>query len=114
MENPMTFHLTAISCFLCLALLSPIVHAGDIDKGLRDRADSKYRIAKKAYRQATKKYGESLKALPDVDRASGCQKIRWAIHANRVRVNMESLFKQKKYEKQLRELEGYSKAYGCP
>lgn len=80
---------------------------------LRRQADSQFDIAQKAYRKAVREYGESLNGMPDDFKASACRKMSSALHDNRTQYDMEDLYNQMKYKKQVNLLVQYSTALGC-
>jgi len=105
------------SLIVLLALLATLMafdaFAQDGMLGMRRQADSQFRIAEKAYRKAIKDYGDSLDGLPLEEKTSACKKMSSALHDNKTQYNMEDVFGQMKYKKQIKKLETYNSALGC-
>lgn len=104
--------LTLFACVLFFTVGS--VHASDYMRGFRRQADSNYRIAIKAYRKAIDDYGESLQGFPAKEKESACKKFSSALHDNRTQINFEDTFGERKYRRQVKELEEYNSKLGCP
>ncbi|MEF2230323.1 MAG: hypothetical protein V3571_05290 [Pseudodesulfovibrio sp.] len=79
----------------------------------RDMADSEYRIAEKAYRSAVEKYGRNISGMPADEKATSCQKVRWALYDNRIQYTKEDLITQMRFKRQIQKLEEFKKLMGC-
>jgi len=104
--------LLVTSLLICLIGMASSAFAFDSTR-LRQEADSQFRIAEKAYNKAVKDYGENFEGMPEEERTSACTKMRRALYDNRTQYNLEDLFAQMKFKKQIKQLEDYSNALGC-
>jgi hypothetical protein len=111
MFRQILFATAAMAVLLC----APVAQAlEDGTYNLRRQADSEFRIAQKAYRNAKAAYGDSLESMPADERESACRKIGWALHDNRTRYTAEDMISQMQYKRQVQALEGYASEFGCP
>ncbi|WP_419788133.1 hypothetical protein [Pseudodesulfovibrio sp.] len=98
--------------FLLLSVL-PATAQLDEPNQLQEMANSEFRIAQKAYRDLVKKYGADVKGMTAEEKEKACKKIKQAQYDNNVQENMESTFAAKNTQKQLSELNAYSKTLMC-
>lgn len=96
----------ALVCFL------PSLAAAETSR-LRDLADSEFRIAQKAYRDAVKQYGDDVRGMPAGEKGAACRKIAQALYDNKVQVTMEDAFGEMEVRKQINKLTDYAKTIGC-
>ena len=98
---------------LLLALFLPAYATADWTYSIRRMADNEYDTAQKVYRSAIKKYGENLEGLSDAEKESACKKIGWALHDNKIQLEMADPFTLTKYRRQVNNLNKYNAAFGC-
>lgn len=114
LEEAMKKSIIALAFVLISLILAGTACAtSDTTFGNRDQADSNYRMARKAYRIAVRDYGESLEGLPEADREAACRQISSALYDNKWQYNMEDVFGQMKYKKQIQKLEKYQRIFKC-
>ncbi|QJB57979.1 hypothetical protein [Pseudodesulfovibrio sp. zrk46] len=80
---------------------------------MRRMADSEFRIAEKAFKEAETEYGPALTGIPAEEKMVLCKRIRTALYDNRVQYNFEDLIAQMKYKRQIQKLESYQSAANC-
>jgi len=104
-----------IALLLFAALLVALVAAMALadTTPTRDMADSEYRIAEKAYRSAVEKYGRGISGMPADEKASSCQKVRWALYDNRIQYTKEDVITQMRFKRQIQKLQEFNQALGC-
>ena len=98
---------------LCFILFASFAFASSTLR-FRRMADSEYRIAQKAYRQAVSEYGDNLTDIPATEKMEACSKIRRALYDNKRQYNLEDAFTQPRYKRQIKKLQEYSSELGCP
>lgn len=98
---------------LVLTCLLPSLAPAETSR-LRDMADSEFRIAQKAYRDAVKQYGDDVRGMPADEKETACRKIAQALYDNKVQVTMEDPFGEVEVRRQINKLTGYAKTIGCP
>jgi len=97
---------------LALTCLLPTLAPAETSR-LRDMADSEFRIAQKAYRDAVRQYGEDLQGIPADEKSAACRKISQALYDNKVQVTMEDAFGEMAVRKQINMLTNYAEKLGC-
>jgi len=104
-----------IRIFLAVLMLTSLIPslAPAETSRLRDMADSEFRIAQKAYRDAVSKYGDDVQGLPADEKSAACRKISQALYDNKVQVTMEDAIGEMVVRKQINQLTGYANKLGC-